>query len=227
MHQIITVIGLVGLLLGALPTAWGQGRTLRLTFDPLLADTNRPPGAGVLADHYLELGVGIVVNSWRGPGFILRWPGGLLFPDNGTPFLQPWQGDVFFSYRSATTRFDAVSVDLALYSATNLEPVTVQFVAWGYSLPFATTRFTVTANVDSQGRPTFQTFYFPPEFRNMLYLQVSPMPLWSLDNLVIYVPEPSPWALLVLGAGGLSFWSVRRGVNRKGAGRSLRSCRFR
>ncbi|HEY9174846.1 MAG TPA: PEP-CTERM sorting domain-containing protein [Verrucomicrobiae bacterium] len=73
----------------------------------------------------------------------------------------------------------------------------------------ATTDFTITGAVDSQGRPAFQTFYFPSQFRDMYYLRLTPAtPLWSLDNLVIYVPEPSALALLVVGSGLL--WAARR-----------------
>lgn len=36
----------------------------------------------------------------------------------------------------------------------------------------------------------------------------------AFDNVFITIPEPSSWALLVLGIGGLLFWSLRRRVDR-------------
>jgi hypothetical protein len=208
MQNIIAITIPLALLLASSSDIKAQG-TIRLSFDQL---PEKPPGYGTTnSPYYPEAGVGVHAS---GGGFTLRWPGGLLFPHNGTPYLQGGGSErLYFTLGGAGQTFAAVSVDLALYSASSLDPVTVQFRAYGYLgelETIATTEFTVTGVLDSQGRPAFQTFYFPPEFKGMYYLFVTPLgPQWSLDNLVIYVPEPSVLALLLVG-GGLLWFGRRR-----------------
>ena len=45
----------------------------------------------------------------------------------------------------------------------------------------------------------FQTYYFGPEFSGVFYVEI-PNSGWSLDNLVLSVPEPCPATLLAVGA---------------------------
>lgn len=207
MQRIIAItIILLALLFASFGIAPGQG-TIHMTFDNL---PTLPPGTTTLAYNYPESAVGAHA---LGGLFTMRSSGGPLFPDNGSTYIQPrGSTGLFFDYFGSSRRFDAVSVDLALYSSSSLDPVTVQFVASGYSRTsdiIATTQFTITPAVDGQGRPLFQTFNFPPEFRGMYYLSVTPTaPLWSLDNLVISIPEPSVFALLV--AGGFFLWAWQR-----------------
>ncbi|HEY9174821.1 MAG TPA: PEP-CTERM sorting domain-containing protein [Verrucomicrobiae bacterium] len=203
---ISTITASVALLLGIQHNVHGQG-TLHAAFD---GPPTLPPGSAAGSANYVEPGQGVDVNA-RGGGFTRRWSGDPMFPDNWTAYIQPGQSQLlFFTYMGAGHPFAAVSVDLALHSASSLEPVTVQFTASGYSGGIiATTAFTVAGTVDSQGQPAFQTFYFPPQFHDMYYLRLTPATsLWSLDNLVIYVPEPSALALLVVGSSLL--WAARR-----------------
>jgi hypothetical protein len=199
MQQINAIfIRALAVLLASLGITCAQG-TIHVTFD---GPPDMPPGSSLQWGLYSESGVGTHALSGY---FMRRWSGAPLFPDNGTAYIQPSGGDeLFFDYWGSGKRFAAVSVDLALYSASSLDPVTVQFVASGYRRGtdiIATTQFTVSGAVDSQGRPLFQTFYFPPEFTGMYYLSVMPTaPLWSLDNLVVYIPEPSSAALMCAGA---------------------------
>jgi hypothetical protein len=162
-----------------------------------------PPGSAQFGGFYFESHVSVLAVS---SGFTRRWSGDPQFPDNGTAYLQPSERtQLGFQYVGGSRRFDAVSVDLALYSTASLEPVTVRFLAYSYGSPsFAATEFEIRGAVDGLGRPAFQTFYFPPEFRGMYSLHVAPTgALWSLDNLAIFIPEPSAEALLGLGLGGL------------------------
>lgn len=209
--QRITAIIIVplALLLLSLGIVCGQG-TIRVSFD---GPPDMPPGSSAQPPYYIESGVGAHTIPFL-LGFTRRWSGATLYPDNGSAYLQPIGGsDFYFNYLDAGKRFSAVSVDLALYNASSLDPVTVQFVASGYnrgSDVIATTAFTITGAVDSQGRPLFQTFYFPPEFQGMYYLSISPTaPLWSLDNLTISVPEPSSLAVC-LCSGALWLMARRR-----------------
>jgi len=208
MEKIITITGSLVLLLASLGSAFGQG-TIHVTFD---GPPTMPPGSSSSGWYiYSESGVGFS-SLGSGDGFTRRWSGDPFFPDNGTAYVQAGRSGVsFFDYWGSSKRFDAVSVDLALRGGSSLEPVTVQFAAWGYAFGelIAATEFTVTGAVDGQGRPLFQTFNFPPEFRGMYYLSVTNIPSWSLDNLVITaIPEPSVYALL--GAGVFFLWAWRR-----------------
>ncbi len=45
----------------------------------------------------------------------------------------------------------------------------------------------------------FQTLYFGPEFSGLVQVRI-PTYGWSLDNLVVTIPEPSAGGLLFLGA---------------------------
>jgi hypothetical protein len=202
-------MGVLLLALAAVGTAFAQG-TIHVTFD---GPPVYPPGTQSTGwNIYSESAVG-VHPSGSGDGFTRTWSGASLFPDNGTAYLQAGRaGLMYFDYYGSSTRFNAISVDLALYSTSSLDPVAVQFIAGGYSSTIATTQFTITGAVDGQGRPLFQTFYFPPEFLGMHYLYVMPMDrLWSLDNLVISrIPETSTIALLLGGALMLAGHWLRR-----------------
>jgi hypothetical protein len=45
----------------------------------------------------------------------------------------------------------------------------------------------------------FETFHFGPEFSNLSRVEI-PTFGWSLDNLIVAVPEPGTWGLMLLGA---------------------------
>jgi hypothetical protein len=53
----------------------------------------------------------------------------------------------------------------------------------------------------------FQTFYFNKEWSGLARVEI-PTPLWSLDNLVVSVPEPNGEVLFL--AAGLAFWLFKR-----------------
>ncbi|HPY30024.1 MAG TPA: PEP-CTERM sorting domain-containing protein [Verrucomicrobiota bacterium] len=95
--------------------------------------------------------------------------------------------------------FGLYSVDLAGYSGILLD-FTVHFI--GYRPDGST----VSALFSGSGL-NFQTFYFGPEFSGLARGEI-PTIGWSLDNLVVAVPEPGAWALL--SVGGLLLWTLRR-----------------
>ena len=203
-------IRLLVLLLATLGSALGQG-TIVVTFDVPPA---MPPGSSSPLGFYTESGVDVHVTR----GVVTRrWSGDPLFPDNGTAYLQAGSSNgLYLNYIGGGSPFNAVSVDLAPYSASSLDPVTVEFVGFAYGGPIiATAEFTVT--LDGQGRPAFQTFSFPQEFHGMHSLWIAPpAPAWSLDNLVISpIPEPSTTALLFCGGALLAGHWLRRFRKRK------------
>jgi len=211
-----TISLIAAAILLALPsTAFGQGM-LRLTFDQPPA---MPPGTSWQLRHYNEYDNAGVISVISKPptSFTRRWSGDSLFPDNGTAYLQPRQGTELVVMDGRGRLFDLVSVDLAEYGTSAMEPVVVKFTGYSYGgLAITTAEFTTAGVVDSLGRPAFQTFQFGPEFSRVYSVGVTPgLPLWSLDNLVMYIPEPSAGALFALGTLALCLlrrrFSVRSG----------------
>ena len=96
--------------------------------------------------------------------------------------------------------FGLVSVDLAEWSTAYPQPVTVPFVGYRPDGSTITASFTTDGIIDGTGPlADFQTFYFPSGFTNLSHVEI-PTDGWTLDNLVLFVPEPSTGTLLTLGA---------------------------
>ena len=166
----------------------GQG-TMQFTFDgpPVVA-----PGTGVIVTNYYEAGMSFtpVPGSF---GFS-RWgpPTDPRDPNDGTAFIRGALGDsLTFSFTNGSS-FDPVSVDLAGYSSV-VPDATIQFV--GYRADGSV----VTTSVQRHGI-TFETYFFGPGFSNLTRVEIptSSAP-WSLDTLVVSVPEPSSVTLVILG----------------------------
>ena len=108
--------------------------------------------------------------------------------------------------------FSLLSVDLAEYSTVVPDAVTVHFIGYRVDGSIVTQDFTTDGIIDGTGPiADFQTFYFGPEFSNLIRVEIPTFP-WSLDNLVV-VPEPGTWSLIILGAGvaTILFRKGRRG----------------
>jgi len=106
--------------------------------------------------------------------------------------------------------FGLVSVDLAEWSTAYPEAVTVPFV--GYRRDGSTVAASLTTDgiMDGTGPlQDFQTLYFGPEFSGV-YLVRIPSYGWSLDNLVISIPEPGTGTLAGLGTALLGLRFLRR-----------------
>jgi hypothetical protein len=121
-------------------------------------------------------------------------------PDNGTAYLQTTGGEsLAFNFVDGSL-FDLLSVDLAEYSTVVPNSVTVQFVGYRWDGDTVSTSFTTDGIIDGTGPlADFETFHFGPEFNGLTRVEM-PTFGWSLDNLVVAVPEPGIWALLLLGA---------------------------
>ena len=104
--------------------------------------------------------------------------------------------------------FDMFAVELAEYSTVRPEAVTVRFVGYRADGSTVTTNLTTDGIFDGGGPVAdFQTFYFGPEFSNLTRVEI-PTYGWSLDNLVVSIPEPGTGALMILGVAlvGLRFF---------------------
>lgn len=173
----------------------GQG-TLQIGFD---APPLQRPGTSYFVQQYFESGMWF--RPWGvvepGNGFSHRRGGGQLagvVPDNGTSYLAFLLGDSLkFSFLNDSL-FGVSSVDLAGYSS-GVPDFAVHFV--GYRPDGST----VTADFSGSGL-NFQTFYFGPEFSGLSRVETSDI-AWSLDNLVVSIPEPATCTLLLL-CGGLA-----------------------
>jgi hypothetical protein len=125
--------------------------------------------------------------------------GGPNRPDNGTAYLQAGLGsDLMFTYLNGPA-FNLVSVDLAGYS-TVVPDTTVHFV--GYRRDGST----ITTDIDRHGI-TFQTYNFGAGWSDLTRVDI-PTYGWSLDNLVVSIPEPASGTLVL--ASALTFWLLRR-----------------
>lgn len=100
----------------------------------------------------------------------------------------------------------------ALYSSSNAMridpnagPIAITFNGFRADGAMVSQTFTVGGG----GSSSFQTCYFNPDFGGGLVRVEIPSPAWAMDNLV-WVPEPSPYALLGFGLLALA----RRCFNR-------------
>lgn len=174
-----------------------------------------PPGGGDIRAAYSESGV-----EFRLVGPTMPWDGVTRYasgywaePDNGSTFLigaQATTNSLGFHFLDGSV-FDLLSVDLAEFTLhTDLTPV--QFVGYRHDGSVAVADF-ITDGINDGIGPLmdFQTFHFGSAFTGLDRVEI-PSHGWSLDNLVIYVPEPSALALWVVGSGLL--WAGRRRAGR-------------
>ncbi len=105
--------------------------------------------------------------------------------------------------------FSVLSVDLAEYSTVVPDAVTVQFIGYHPDGSTVTESFTTDGIIDGTGPlADFQTFSFTG-FTDLTRVEI-PTSGWSLDNLVVSVPEPAANALLAFGGLLLGAWQLRR-----------------
>jgi hypothetical protein len=181
------------------PVTFGQGM-IRMTFDgtPTLL-----PGAGMLTTNYFESGMlftPIQPTDWN-EAFARTSSGSNyvnFYPDDGSTYVQALEGSTFmFSFTNGSA-FGLVSVDLAEYSTVASDAVTVPFIGYQQDGSTVTNIFTTDGIIDGTGPlPDFQTFYFSG-FTDVTRVEI-PSYGWSLDNLVVSVPEPACNILLLLG----------------------------
>jgi hypothetical protein len=129
------------------------------------------------------------------------------FADNGTVHLKAaFTDSLMFRFTNGST-FGVVSLDLAEYSTAFQSPLTIHFVGYHQDGSTITHDFITDGIIDGTGPlADFQTFYFDSSWNNLTRVEI-PTYGWSLDNLVVSIPEPGSGALLL--AGGLLLWSRR------------------
>jgi hypothetical protein len=128
-------------------------------------------------------------------------------PDNGTAYLAaPLGSSLLFSFANGSA-FNLISVDLAEYSTGFQTPLTVPFIGYSVDGGTVTTNFTTDGIIDGSGPLTdFETFYFGPEWSGLTHVEILTI-AWSLDNLVVAIPEPSSVVLVL--SGGVFVWLVK------------------
>ncbi len=169
--------------------------TFHITFD---GPPPQPPGTQYGTLRYDEAGVSFTpINPTNWGNAFARNGGGILgFPENGTAYLQAGLGTtLMFSFTNRSV-FDIVSVDLAGYSTVVPEGY-FRFVGYRHSGEVVTNDITINGI-------TFQTFTLGPQFAGLDRVEIPSTP-WSLDNLVLRVPEPgcavlAAWGLVLLAA---------------------------
>jgi hypothetical protein len=177
--------------------SYGQG-TLHFTFDgpPPIA-----PGSAELIEQYAEFGWSFTPISSMGLGFArIGTQPRQERPDNGTIYLQAGLGSTLRFSSLNISLFDLQSVDLAEYSTVAPDAVTVRFVGYRPDGSTVITDLTTDGIIDGTGPSTdFQTFEFGPQWSGLTRVEI-PTPGWSLDNLVVSIPEPSTRAVLLGGS---------------------------
>ena len=177
---------------------WSQAQgTFTVTFDgpPVL-----PPGTARLVQYYSESGVWFLTmpgTDGFGRVAISPNPGR---PDNGTAYVQASLGDSLMFGLEDGSSFDPVSVDLAEYSTLFQQPLGVRFVGYRPDGSTVTANMTTDGIIDGTGPlADVETFYFSRDFSGLTRVEI-PLPLWSLDNLRLGIPEPGIGRVLLAGA---------------------------
>ena len=183
------------------PKSHAQG-TLQITFD---GPPEQPPASAVTVQAYGESGLSFYSLS---EGFTRVGTGLATRPQNGTAYVAAPFGESLAFLLSDGSQFGVVSIDLAEYSTVVPDPVTVHFVGYRHDGSIVTTDFTTDGIIDGTGPlADFQTFFFDTKDWSGLDRVEIPTYGWSLDNLVVSVPEPTSAVLLL--AGALLLWRLR------------------
>jgi hypothetical protein len=178
-------------------TAAAQGT---VTFD---GPPVQPRDSASITAYYSEGGM-IFVPLAPATGFVRNGGGGVIWPENGTAYVQTLSDEAITFDSLRGVPFGLMSVDLAEYSTLFPYPWTVRFVGYRADGSTVTNSFTTDGIIDGTGPlADFETFYFDQSFTNLTRVDV-PSYRWSLDNLRFSIPEPSPLALGALAASLLA-----------------------
>ena len=124
------------------------------------------------------------------------------YPVDGSTYLQAGYFEGLEFNFDGGSLFGLTSVDLAAYGV-NQANFTVDFVGYHPDGSTITTSFS-GAGID------FQTYYFGSDWSSGLTRVEIPNAPWSLDNLVVIVPEPGGSAFFFLGAIAFLAYQFKR-----------------
>lgn len=192
----VRAITAITILITVALSGYGQG-TIHNSFE------GRLPGTSISVQQFFENGMWFRPLGVIGPGngFSHRRGGGQLTfaPDNGSAYLGANAGDsLVFSFFDGNS-FRLISVDLAEFSTGYPEPFSVPFIGYRADGTIVTMNHTTDGVIDGSGPVVdFQTFYFNKEWSGLERVEI-PIHRWSLDNLVVAIPEPSTWVILSIG----------------------------
>lgn len=206
----ILLVGMVALASANGPSpAQGTLESVHITFD------GQPPGTDYFVIQYFEPPMWFRPIGIIGPGHGFSRTGGgspSWVPDNGTAYISATLGDSLVFSMIDDSPFDLASVDLAEFSTLYQEPLSVHFVGYRLDGSMVTRDIITDGIIDGAGPiPDFQTFTFGADFSNLVRVEIPTSP-WSLDNLVVAIPEPSTSGILALGAAML--WRRIRSLKR-------------
>lgn len=196
------------LVMQTIESVFGQG-TIKVSFDgsPTIA-----PGTASIVKEYHESGMWFTSINWAN-GFGRRGssPPAIYWPDNGTAYLMANGANSLRFGTDDGSEFSIVSMDLAEWSTLYQEPLSVSCVGYRPDGSTVTADLVTDGIIDGTGPlADFQTFHFGPEWSGLTRVEI-PTSGWSLDNLNVFIPEPSTGAVLLLG--GLVFLPRRARAN--------------
>jgi PEP-CTERM motif len=204
-HRGLNLCGAMTMLLlcYAMASCSGQN-TLQITFD---GPPVQPPDTAAIVTNYTETGMSFTTIS-SSVGFVRMGPDDgsgpprSQFPDDGSAYIQGGPDTLTFNFTDGS-KFGLISVDLAEYSTVFQEPLTLEFIGYHPDGSTVTESFTTDGIIDGTGPlADFQTFDFTG-FTDLTRVEI-PVPSgsdYSLDNLVVSVPEPASGILLLMGGG--------------------------
>jgi hypothetical protein len=180
----------------ALAKSYSQGT---ITFDgsPIIA-----PGTAIFVQQYFESNMWFKpIEMGPGHGFVRAGDplagGAASRPSDGTAYVQGLGDSITFSFVDRSV-FNLQFVDLAEYSS--VVPATpVRFIGYRSDGITITIDIILDGIIDGAGPlADFQTFSFGSEWSGLTRVEM-PYDGWSMDNLVVSIPEPSSFTLIVIG----------------------------
>ncbi len=158
--------------------------------------------AGLSSSYYEELGLWFQASGADGMAIVS--PGSANLPQNSSAYMIWYRQLNPFNYVSLSmadgSLFGLTSVQLADPTAPSSSLLPITFLGFRSDGSTVSQTFTTPGG----GANSFLTYQFGPEFASGLLSVRIDAPRWAMDNLV-WIPEPSTYALLGLGLLALAW----------------------